>query len=114
MKFDKRVGGFFGVGHFGASVFHGSFRNIPKFIKLKFARAPFSEFEINSKEPTARCIACGWKYNFQKTLICPSCSSQKTIPLSDEDPLGSPTTYIISFLMLAGLLRLIYFIGFEM
>jgi hypothetical protein len=114
MKPDKRLGGFFGASQYGSSVYHGSIRNIPKFIKLKFAREPFSEFVINSKEPTARCIDCGWKYNFQKTLTCPSCSSQSTIPLSAEDPLGSPITWIISILVLAGLLRLIYFIGFEL
>jgi hypothetical protein len=110
----KRVGGFFGFGTYGIAVYHGSIRNLPKFIRLKFATDPSSDFVINSKKPTARCIDCGWKFNFQKTVACPSCSGQHTIPLSDEDPLGNPITWITFILVLGGLLRLFYYFGIEM
>ena len=43
-----------------------------------------------SKEPSVRCLDCGWKYNIQLADQCPICQSDRTRLLANEDPFSNP------------------------
>ena len=97
----------------GSRRFYGSIRNIPKYFKLRLGKMPL-DFTINSKDPSVRCTACGWKYNFQLVTKCPACDGNKAVELSFEDPISNPINWLIAMFLLAGFFRLLYFIGFEL
>jgi hypothetical protein len=58
--------------------------------KLRNRKEHSPEFKAAITNPNLRCISCGCKYNFQKILICPKCSSDKSYFLENEDPWSDP------------------------
>ena len=43
-----------------------------------------------SRDPTVRCLGCGWKYEFNSSSLCPVCSSDRSRLLVNEDPYSKP------------------------
>jgi hypothetical protein len=60
------------------------------FWKLKNRKELSEEFKAAIKNPTLRCVDCGCKYNFQVSIICPKCNSEKSYNLELEDPFTDP------------------------
>ena len=62
--------------------------------KLQNQKAFTEEFRAAIADPTLRCLDCGCKYNFQKTITCPRCKSEKSFPLEKEDPWSDPVLHV--------------------
>ena len=60
------------------------------FWKLKYRNELSEEFKAAIKNPTLRCVDCGCKYNFQVSINCPKCNSEKSYNLDLEDPFTDP------------------------
>lgn len=48
-----------------------------------------------SRDPTVRCLECGWKYSIQSSDECPICRSDRTRILENEDPYSNPVSIIL-------------------
>lgn len=62
--------------------------------KLENKKNFTEEFKEAISKPTLRCLSCGCKYNFQKTVLCPKCKSDKSFSLDKEDPWSDPVLHV--------------------
>jgi hypothetical protein len=75
------------------------------FWKLKNRKTLSLEFLTAIEKPNLRCLSCGCKYNFQKSVNCPKCKSDKSFSLDNEtlftDPVAHIVVGLISIIVLA-------------
>ena len=64
------------------------------FWKIKNRKELTLEFKAAIKNPSLRCMECGCKYNFQVSIKCPKCSSDKSFNLDLEDPFTDPVLHV--------------------
>jgi len=65
------------------------------FWKFKNRKELTEEFKAAIKNPALRCVDCGCKYNFQISIKCPKCNSEKSYNLDLEDPFTDPAIRVV-------------------
>jgi predicted Zn-ribbon and HTH transcriptional regulator len=70
--------------------YKGAFRSWLKRISFLIRISDGSEIMKVSRDPTVRCLECGWRYEFNLATKCPVCSSDRARLLTAEDPYSKP------------------------